>query len=141
MEQTPIIADRIHLLSIEVPQQKVDTQSFKKHKQHQLNVGHKIFHNLKDERMKLELAISFEDNNKNQLSFFLFHFHFAVKNLSEFYTLNKDNIPVFNTLLIATLLGIGLSTSRGIIFEKLQNAGAGNVIIPIVAPQKIMGNP
>lgn len=140
-KQAPIIPEHIHLLAMEVVQQKVDAQAFKKQKQHQLNVAHKVMHNLKDERVKMELAFSFEDANKTQLLFFQIDFHFQVEQLSNFYQLKKENHPVFFAPLIATLLGISLSTARGIIFEKLQIAGIGNVIIPVVSPQKMLATP
>lgn len=137
-KQAPIIPEHIHLLAIEVAQQKIDAQAFKKHKEHRLNVGHKVLHNLKDQRIKLELVFSFEDANKTQLLFFQIDFHFNVEQLSDFYQLKEENHPVFQAPLIATLLGISLSTARGIIFEKLQNAGLKNVILPVVSPQKMM---
>lgn len=137
-KQAPIIAEHIHLLTMEVTQQKIDAQAFKKQKQHQLNVGHKVLHNLKDERIKMELAFSFEDSNKNQLLYFQIDYHYHIEHLIDFYQLNQENTPIFFGPLIATLLGISLSTARGIIFEKLQIAGVGNIIIPVVSPQKMM---
>lgn len=139
-KQAPIIPEHIHLLAIEVAEQKIDAQAFKKHKEHRLNVGHKVLHNLKDERIKLELVFSFEDAAKTQLLFFQIDFHFNVEQLSDFYQLKEENHPVFYAPLIATLLGISLSTARGIIFEKLQNAGLKNVILPVVSPQKMLAN-
>ncbi len=140
-KQAPIIPEDIHLLAMEVVQQKIDAHAFKKQKQHKLNVGHKVLHNLKDERVKMELAFSFVDANKVQLLFFQIDFHFKVEQLSNFYQLKEENQPVFHAPLIATLLGISLSTARGVIYEKLQNAGVGNVIIPIVSPQKMLAKP
>ena len=46
-----IVVRDIHLLKVEVPQQKLDVIDFKKEKEHKLNVGHKLSHNLKDERI------------------------------------------------------------------------------------------
>jgi len=140
-KQAPIIPEQIHLLVIKVVQQKIDLQSFKQQKERRLNVGHKLLHNLEKEGIKLELAFSFEDANNTQLLFFQIDFHFQIEHLNNFYQLNKENQPVFNALLIATLLGISVSTSRGIIFEKLQNAGISNVIIPVVSPQKMLPKP
>ena len=126
---------------MEVVQQKIDAQSFKQQKERRLNVGHKLLHNLEKEGVKLELAFSFEDANNTQLLYFQIDFHFLVEHLNNFYQLNKENHPVFSGPLIATLLGISVSTSRGIIFEKLQNAGISNVIIPVVSPLKMLPKP
>jgi len=140
-KQAPVVAENIHLRAIEVKQQKIDAQAFKKQKKHLLNVGHKVLHNLNDERVKMELAFSFEDSQKKQLLFFQIDFHFQVEQLADFYQLNNENHPVFYAPLVATLLGISLSTARGIIFEKLQSAGIANVIIPVVSPQKMLAAP
>ena len=137
-KQAPIIPEHIHLLSMDVAQQKIDAQAFKKEKQHQLSVRHTVLHNLKDERIKLELVFSFVNANKKQLLFFQIDFHFKVDQLTNFYQLKEEYIPVFYISLIATLLGVSVSTARGVIFVKLQNAGISNVIIPIVSPQKIL---
>lgn len=134
----PIVVQDIQLFRVEVVQQKLDVIAFKKQKQHQLNVGHKLAHNLKDERMKLELVFSFENSNKESLLFFQIDFHFHIAHLSNFYELKSENHPVFNGLLIATLLGICFSTARGIILEKLSNAGIPNILLPVVSPQEMM---
>lgn len=138
-KQLPIIPEEIHLQKIEVVQQKIDVKIFKSIKQHQLNVGHKILHNLEDERIKMELVFSFNtEGHKESLLFFQIDFQYHVEHLSNFYQLNEEKHPVFWIQLVATLLGISLSTSRGIIFEKLQNAGLENIIIPVVSPQKML---
>jgi hypothetical protein len=134
----PIVVQDIHLLRVEVVQQKLDVIAFKKQKQNQLNVGHKLAHNLKDERIKLELVFSFENSQKESLLFFQIDFHFHVEHLSNFYYLKEEDHPAFSGHFIATLLGISFSTARGIILEKLNNAGIPNIILPIVSPQEMM---
>ena len=128
----PIVVQDIHLLKVDVVQQKLDVIAFKKQKQHQLHVGHKFAHNLKDERVKLELVFSFDNNQKEQLLFFQIDFHLQIKHLSNFYQLNAENHPVFSGHFIATLLGVCFSTARGIILEKLNNAGIPNIICPSI---------
>lgn len=134
----PIVVQDIHMLRVEVVQQKLDVIAFKKQKQHQLNVGHKLAHNLKDERIKLELVFSFENAQKEPLLFFQIDFHFQIQHLSNFYELKNEMHPVFSGLFVATLLGIAFSTARGIILEKLNNAGIPNIILPVVSPQEMM---
>jgi len=138
-KQLPIIPEDIHLQAIDVVQQKIDVKAFKSKKQHQLNVGHKMMHSLDDERIKMELVFAFNATGiEEPLLFFQIDFHFHVEHLSNFYQLNAEKLPVFWIQLVATLLGISLSTGRGIIFEKLQNAGLANVIIPVVSPHKLL---
>ncbi len=134
----PIVVQEIHLLRVEVVQQKLDVNAFKKQRKHHLNVGHKLAHNLKDERVKLELVFSFDNSQNESLLFFQIDFHFHIENLSNFYELNGEKHPVFSGLLTATLLSISFSTARGIILEKLNNAGISNIILPIVSPQEML---
>ncbi len=138
MKAAPIIVQDIHLLRVEVVQQKLDVTAFKKHRQYQLTVGHKLAHNLTDERLKMEIVFSFENNKNENLLFFQIDFHFHVAHLSNFYELNTENNPVFSGHFIATLLGISFSTARGIILEKLNNAGIPNIILPVVSPQEMI---
>lgn len=134
----PIVVQDIHLLRVEVVQQKLDVIAFKKQKQHHLLVGHKLAHNLKDERIKLELVFSFENGKKEALLFFQIDFYFHVDHLSSFYHLKEENHPVFSGHFIASILGISFSTARGIVLEKLNNAGIPNIILPVISPQDMM---
>jgi hypothetical protein len=136
----PIVVKDIHLLRVEVIQQKLDVIAFKKQKQHQLNVGHKLLHNLNDERIKLEFVFSFDNSKKEPLLFFQIDFHFHINNLPDFYELKEENKPVFSGHFVATLIGICFSTARGIILEKLNNAGIPNIILPVVSPQEMLSN-
>lgn len=134
----PIVVKDIHLLQVEVTEQKLNVKAFKEEKNHKLNVGHKLLHNLKDERIKLEFVFSFKNGSEEPLLFFQIDFHFHIANLSNFYDLKTENHPVFSGHLVATLIGICFSTSRGIILEKLNNAGIKNILLPIVSPQEML---
>jgi hypothetical protein len=137
-KNTAIVANEIHLKSVEVAQQKMDLAAFKKNKSHKLNVGHKFLHNLKDERVKLEFVFAFSDEEKHELLSFQIDFHFQIDHLQNFYELNESDLPIFKSHLLGTLIGIAFSTARGIIFEKLSNAGVPNVLIPVVSPQQML---
>ena len=134
----PIIVNDIQLLLVEVTEQKLDVKAFKEEKQHKLNVGHKLAHNLEDERLKLELVFSFNNEADKTLLFFQIDFHFHISKLANFYELKADNPPVFSGHFVATLIGICFSTARGIILEKLNNAGIKNILLPIVSPQEML---
>jgi hypothetical protein len=134
----PIVVKDIHLLQVEVTEQKLNVKAFKEEKKHKLNVGHKLLHNLKDERLKLEFVFSFNNGGDEPLLFFQIDFHFHIANLSNFYALKTENHPVFSGHLVATLIGICFSTARGIILEKLNNAGIKNILLPIVSPQEML---
>ena len=138
---TPIVVKDIQMLRVEIVQQKLDVIAFKKQKQHQLNVGHKLLHNLNEERVKLEFVFSFDNSKKESLLFFQIDFHFHIAHLSNFYELKTDNHIVFSGHLIATLIGICFSTARGVILEKLNNAGIPNILLPVVSPQEMLSRP
>lgn len=134
----PIIVKDIHLLQVDVTEHKLDVKAFKEEKQHKLNVGHKLAHNLEDERIKLEFVFSFNNQADKSLLFFKIDFHFHISQLSNFYELKDENHPVFSGHFVATLIGICFSTARGIILEKLNNAGIKNILLPIVSPQEML---
>lgn len=137
-KQTSIIAKHIQLLKLDVVKQKVDATAYNKAKEPKLQLGHRMLHNLKDERIKMELVFSFESDNNNEVIHFQFDFHFHIEQLSEHYELNEDKHPIFSGQLVATLIGICYSTARGVIFEKLKNAGVNDVLVPVIAPQDLM---
>jgi hypothetical protein len=142
MDKKPIIIpEEIHLFKVDVIKSNIDAEAFNETKNHSLSVAHKMMHNLTDERVKLELAFSFKNENKVELLHFQLDFHFKIEKLDKFYTINEQQKPIFSGLLIATLLGICLSTSRGIIFEKCNNNGIPNILIPVVSPQKMLVKP
>ena len=136
----PIVVKDLHLLHVEVTEQKLDVKAFNEEKQHQLNVGHKLAHNLEDERIKLDFVFSFNNQAEESLLFFKIDFHFHISQLTNFYELKDENHPVFNGHFVATLIGICFSTARGIILEKLNNAGIKNILLPIVSPQEMLSH-
>lgn len=139
MEKKPIIIpEEIQLFNIESVQRKLNAEAFKIADSHNLNVAHNMMHNLKDERVKIELVFSFRNALEQEIAVFQCAFHFHIKNMENFYELNLEGKPTFYAILMATLLGISLSTARGIIFEKLTNNQIFNVILPIFSPQKLM---
>lgn len=134
----PIVVKDIQLLHVEVTEQKLDVKAFKQEKEHQLHVGHKLAYNLEDERIKLEFVFSFNNNAGESLLFFQIDFHFHIAHLANFCILKEKNQLAFSGHLIATLIGICFSTARGIILEKLNNAGIQNILLPIVSPQEML---
>src|SRR5690606_22736500 len=102
----PIVVKDIHLLQVEVVQQQLDVKAFKKEKEHKLNVGHKLMHNLKDERVKLEYVFSFNNGGEAPLLFFQIDTYFNIDDLTNYYELTEDILPVFSTHLVTTLIGI-----------------------------------
>lgn len=143
MEKQPlIIPEEIQLFKIEVKESKINASKEKEKLNFKLNVGHSLMHNLREERLKLELVVDLqadiESSKTISHAYFNFAFHFQIKNLRSFYELNEEQKPIFYGLLIATLLGISFSTARGIIYEKLSNTNLLGIILPVVSPQKML---
>lgn len=133
-----IIPEDINLFHIDILEQQIGQPKVKLY----IDVAHTVMHNLKEEKVKLNLKINLEtckgDNKKCPFAHFDIDFHYHIKNLENFYTLNDKQQATFNALLIVTLLGISFSTARGIIYEKLTANSIKNIILPIVSPQKML---
>lgn len=141
MDNKPTIqADKIHLFHMDIREFNINTQAFKIAKEHNLNIGHRLMHNLEDKRLKLDMSCSFRNHSEEQLLQLDIDYHFHIENLEDFYTTNEDGLPKFSVAIIATILGIALSTTRGVLFEKLANQGINNIIIPVVSPMKMLAN-
>ncbi len=139
MSDTPkIIPEEINLFHIDILEHQIAQPKVKLY----IDVAHTVMHNLKEEKVKLNLKINLEtckgDNKKCPFAHFNIDFHYQIKNLENFYTLNNNQQPTFNALLIVTLLGISFSTARGIIYEKLTANSIKNIILPVVSPQKLL---
>jgi len=137
-KESQIIAEQIHLLAIKNTQFRLLSKEFRKAQKHHLGVVHNVLHNLNNQMVKLDLTLSINDGQHKEVLFLQTSYHFQIDNLKDFYEINEKNIPVFSAPLIVTLLGISLSTSRGILFEKLNSSGIHNIIIPVVSPVKLL---
>jgi len=142
MTEQIIIPEKIHLNHIDVIQSSIKASaSAVKSLDIQLNVGHTIMHNLKDERIKIGLIIDLQsDSDKldNEVSIkFNIDFHYKIDDLINHYELDKNKMPVFSGQFIATLLGISFSTARGIIYQKLSDTNLKDIMLPVVSPQKM----
>lgn len=135
-----IIPEEIHLIQIEVIESSIIDSKEQIKEEFNLNVGHKVMHNLKEQKFKISLNIELTPKNKNLncQAKFVFDFQFRVENLKNFYELKEEDRPVFSGLLIATLLGLSFSTSRGIIYEKLSNTNMKGILLPIIDSNNLL---
>lgn len=134
-------AEKILLVEIEEKAFEFDSQSLKRSTDFSLCIGHKLMHNLEDKMLKLKLVCTIHSKEKEMLVSLESAYHFHIINMEDFYELDEENKPTFDGTLIATILGIAISTVRGILFEKLSINGIKNIILPVVSPQKILLNP
>ncbi len=139
-KETSIAAEEIRLIKIEVVRNKIDVSLFKKVSKPLLTLVHQTLNQTEENRIKIEMIFSFKDNNDIEIFLIQINFLYNIKNLVDYYEINEENNPVFSTSLIATLRSISYSTSRGIVFEKLDALGIKNIIIPAISPNTLLGD-
>lgn len=137
-KQPQIVAEEIHLLLVDTTEFRLNAEEFRTTEKRLLEVAHKLAYNLKDEKLKIELALSFKDEAGNEMLFLTTDYHFRVDKLEQFYDLKEDGTPIFKAMILATVLGIALSTSRGILLEKMNTMKLPNILIPVVSPVKLL---
>lgn len=141
-----IIPENLTLFRIKVAESNIQSEKSPIEKLNfRINVGHNIMHNLTDERVKIGLIVDIigekDKKESGTKAHFNIEFHFHVKDLKNFYNLDESKNPVFEGLLIATLIGIAFSTARGLIYERLNKTPMAGIILPIVSPQKMLTPP
>lgn len=137
MAKNLIIPEKIKLFNIEVVNTYINDDTINDNLNLEFSIAHNTKHNLKDERVKIELFINLLSQEDIGVKFHI-DFHFVIKDLSDQYKLNEENIPVFSHHFIATLLGISFSTARGLIFQQLQDTNFKGMILPVVSPYKML---
>ncbi|MEE1964602.1 hypothetical protein V1387_18080 [Allomuricauda taeanensis] len=132
---------KIHIKHIEELFSEIDElDSSNDNKKIEIKVAHNSAYDVSQNGFLLGLQIVFESHEENNISEckFRYNFYFEVDNLSEMYSLNEDDLPVFQKLFVATLSGISYSTLRGVIMEKTSNTPWGTLILPVIDPSKIL---
>lgn len=137
MSEKPIIPENIQLFHIDVVNTYINDDIIDDNINLEFSVAHNTKHNLKDERVKIELFVNLLSNEDIGVKFHI-DFHFVIKDLIDHYNLNEDKAPVFSGQFIATLIGIGFSTARGIIYQLLQDTKFKGMILPVVSPYKML---
>ncbi|MDB9954090.1 hypothetical protein OAD49_00830 [Flavobacteriaceae bacterium] len=137
MAENLIIPEKIKLFNIDVVDTYINDDTVNDNLNLEFSVAHNTQHNLKDERVKIELFINLLSQEKIGVKFHI-DFHFSIRDLSDQYKLNESNVPVFSHQFIATLLGISFSTARGLIFQQLQDTNFKGMILPVVSPYKML---
>ncbi|MGO1751072.1 hypothetical protein [Psychroflexus halocasei] len=138
MSKSTIIPEKIKLNHIEVINTYINDDTINKNLNFEFNIAHNTKHNLEDQSIKIELFINLLSSKEIGVKFHI-DFYFQIEDLQNHYELDKDkNIPVFSGQFIATLLGISFSTSRGIIYQQLQETNFSKLILPVVSPSKML---
>ena len=137
MAENIIIPEKIKLSHIKIVNTYIDDDTINDNLNLEFSVVHNTKHNLKRERIKIELFIRLLSSEGIVIKFHI-DFYFEIKDLKDQYKLNKNNEPIFFGQFIATLLGISFSTARGIVFQQLQDTSIKGLILPVVSPFKML---
>jgi hypothetical protein len=137
MAENLIIPEKIKLFNIEVVNTYINDDTINDNLNLEFSVAHNTKHNLKDERVKIELFINLLSKEEIGVKFHI-DFHFIIKDLKDQYNLNEDKTPIFSGQFIATLIGISFSTARGLIFQQLQDTNFKGMILPVVSPFRML---
>ena len=139
MEENAIIPDKIKLFHIDVVSTYINDNTIDEDLNLEFSVAHNTGHNLKDERVKIELFINLLSHKEIGVKFHI-DFHYNITDLKDHYELDENEIPLFSGQFIATLLGISFSTARGLIFQQLQETNFKGMILPVVSPLKMLAS-
>lgn len=137
MANNLIIPEKIRLFKVAVINNYINDKDLEDDLDFEFSVANNTKHNLKDERVKIELFINLLSPEEKGLKYHI-DFHFVVIDLKDHYVLEDDDKVIFSTNFIATLLGISFSTARGILFEQLQSTELKGMILPVVSPYKML---
>lgn len=139
--EVKIVPEEIHLFHIDILESVIKETTNKKVRDFELGLAHSIMHNLKDQRIKIGLNIKIKEKTtqgEEANAHFSIDFHYQIEQLENFYKLNDTQHPIFSGLLIRTVLGLSISTARGIIYERLSNSNLRGIILPVLDPKKVL---
>ena len=143
-KKSKIIPENISLFHLKIIESNiVSAQSNDtKNLNFRIDVGHTLMHNLNDKRIKIGLIIDIlgvkDEKETDVKAFFKIDFQYAIKDLEKFYSLDDKQHITFDGTFISVLLGISYSTARGLIYERLNDTTLEGVILPVVAPNKML---
>ncbi|GAE63571.1 hypothetical protein H3Z85_07975 [Chryseobacterium indologenes] len=91
-----------------------------------------------DLRILLDIILERNDDN-DDFAEFNFEFYYKIQDLKDYHEVKKE-IHILSAQVAVPLVGVSISTARGIIFERLHNTYWKNVLIPIVSPKVVLEN-
>lgn len=137
MEKNLIIPEKIKLFNIDIVEKSINDINVTDNLDVEFNVTHNTMHNLKDQRVKIELYINIISKKEAGVRFHI-DFHYQIQDLKDHYQIDNTNKVIFSGQFIGTLIGISFSTARGLIFQQLQETKFKGLILPIVSPMKML---
>jgi len=147
-----IIPDKIHIISVKLTNANVtsDVSNDEFKQEESLKVSYSAETGFSEEgnncQIKFTVNFSPDEDSAQGIQFsaeFTIVFVFVIDNLDEFKIPNDKvaNGFLIDSILGATLMGIVYSTSRGIILTRTAGTILDSVILPVIDPAELLGNP
>jgi len=138
-----IIPEKIHLNQIKwiSANTAISEETFPIQPTYDFVIAYNMMHNLEKKIVKIRLYVDMHGiiSKKivNQGGNYEVDFIFQIDNLEEHYQF-IDEKPVFNGMLVATLLGISFSTLRGMLISLWKDTKLSNVIPPVISVPELL---
>lgn len=109
---------------------------------YEMKLGKDIKYNFDDKMCRVILDFEFDsssDDNEKAKAVFSIEIHFKIENMEEL-CVHRDTGVTIDVTLPAHLVGMAYSTSRGIVYERLQSTPFKGLLLPVIDPYKEMEN-
>lgn len=109
---------------------------------YEMKLGKDIKYNFDDKMCRVILDFEFDsssDDNEKAKAVFSIEIHFKIENMEEL-CVHSDTGVTIDMTLPAHLVGMAYSTSRGIVYERLQSTPFKGLLLPVIDPYKEMEN-
>ena len=143
----PVDPKQISILQINVLKSSIESptelqKNDEKMAGYTMSLGNEVNYDLDSKMVRIRLFLSFEgvsnDDEKSGLKGdFNIEYHFLVENLDANIKKEGESLKM-NKTLIATLMGMAYSTSRGIVLERTANTMFKGLVIPIIDPNEAL---
>lgn len=107
---------------------------------YEMKLGKDIKYNFDDKMCRVILDFEFDsssDDNEKAKAIFSIEIHFKIENMEELCAHSDTGVTIDMTL-PAHLVGMAYSTSRGIVYERLQSTPFKGLLLPVIDPYKEM---
>ena len=141
-------AEKLSILEFKFLKDQVDTPEdfvIEKVIEYKIENSLQLAFNLEEKLSKVDFSIEIttncgDPNVKEASGSFHLVYVYKVENLEELTVLNKSNLIEVQAVLTNALSSITYSTSRGILFLRLQGTALQNFMLPIINPNKLLNN-
>ncbi len=142
-----IIPEQIHMLKVNLIKGNLDSEEgFLANPVEpeglEVNISNQFRFDLEEKRVLIRLTVNISGLNADKkplgiTAAYALDFFFVVDNMTDFITQENKDVKVAD-ILGATLLGISISTARGILLERTHGTFFDGFMLPVVDPMKLL---